>query len=146
MPLLKTFGIWFLLGTGLLFSGLLSIEALRELRANPSIENAPFVLGVCAIAGGIFVGLVALAIRRLGEAPASSVVLGGEALVEYAARLGVSLKHVYDSNGSLLESELQRRVLDAEKSVRERRGYCVAIGAAVVAALSAVAAWIVHLK
>lgn len=147
MPLAKTFGIWFLLGAGLLLSGFFCVEAIREYRTESATDNFFLLVSVFVIAGGIFVGLLAIAFRRLAEPLAlSGGFLRGEALVEYAVRVGVSLKHVYDSNGSLLEPELQRRVLEAEKALRERKGYVVAVGAAVISGLSALAAWIVHLK
>ncbi|MCL5801412.1 MAG: hypothetical protein M1283_02615 [Gammaproteobacteria bacterium] len=146
MALLKTFGVWFLLGVGLLFSGFFAVEAIREYRSSSQSDDFILLVSMFTVAGGIFVGLTAVALRRLAEPPLTSAVLGGQPLMEHAARLGVSLKHVHDSNGNLLEPELQRRVLDAEKSLRERRGYVLAVGAAVVSALSAVAAWLVHLK
>jgi len=146
MVVLKTFGIWFLLGAGLLFSGFFAVEAIREYRSRSQSDDFILLVSMFTVAGGIFVGLTAVVLRRLTEPPLTSAVLGGQPLTEYAARLGVSLKHVYDSNGNLLEPELQRRILDAEKSLRERRGYVLAVGAAVVSALSAVAAWLVHLK
>jgi len=147
MALAKTFGIWFLLGAGLLLSGFLCVEAIREYRTESAPEISLLLLSVFVVAGGIFAGLLAIAIRRLIEPLGmSGAFLRGQALMEYAARLGVSLKHVNDANGNLLEPELQRRVLEAEKALRERRGYVVAVGAAVVSGLSALAAWIVHLK
>ncbi|CAH1091330.1 hypothetical protein NTG1052_860021 [Candidatus Nitrotoga sp. 1052] len=66
--------------------------------------------------------------------------------MENAALLGVSLTHIHDSNGNLLEPYLQGRVLDAEKSLRERRGYVLAVWAVVVSSLRTVAAWLAHLK
>lgn len=147
MSLAKTFGIWFLLGAGLLLSGFFCVWAIRNYRTESASETFLLLLSVFVIAGGVFAGLLAIAIRRLTEPfTISGVFLRGEALMEHAARLGVSLKHVHDSNGSLLEPELQRRVLEAEKAFRERKGYVVAIGAAVISGLSALAAWMVHLK
>ena len=146
MALLKTFGIWFLLGFGLLLSGFFAIEAIREYRSSSTSNDFLLLVSMFVVAGGIFMGLMAVAIRRLAEPPLTSAVLGGQPLMEHAARLGVSLKHVHDSNGNLLEPELQRRVLEAEKSLRERRGYVLAVGAAVVSALSALVAWLGHLK
>ncbi len=142
MAVLKTFGVWFLLGTGLFLSGFFAIEAFREYRTDSKSEDFVLLMSVFVVAGGTFVGLAAVAIRRITAPHPSSPLLTGQSLMEYAASLGVSLKHIHDSNGSLQEPEVQRRVLEAEKSMRERRGLALAIGAAVVAAVSAVAAWL----
>ena len=147
MTQLKTFGIWFLLGAGLLVSGLVAVSVLREFRGNAELSETLILLAVFAISGGGFAGIVALAIRRVVEPNGSlGAALHGEALQLHAARLGVSLQHTHDDNGHLLESELQRRVFEMEKAFRERRGFVVAVGAAVVSAFSALAAWLVHLK
>lgn len=142
--MLKTFVVWFFLGAGLLFSGFWCIVAMQEIAgSNPGIAIAVFVVG-----GGIFTGLLAIAISRLSQPHVlpSGVVLQGEALLEHASRLGISLKHLYDSNGNLQEPDLQRRVLDVEKAIRERWFLAVAVGAAVFSGLSALAAWLAHLK
>ncbi len=147
MPQLKTFGAWFLLGAGLLISGSFAVVALRELRGNDEVRDFFILVAVLAISGGIFTGIVALAVQRIVEPlPLSGAALRGEALMLHATRLGVSLQHIHDSNGHLLEVELQRRVLEMEKALRERRGYVVAVGAAVISAFGALAAWLVHLK
>lgn len=147
MTQLKTFGIWFLLGAGLLISGTIAVVGLREFRGNAEVGEFFILLAVLAISGGIFAGIVALSVRRIIEPIAfSGAALHGEALILHAARLGVSLQHTHDSNGHLLEVELQRRVLEMEKALRERRGYVVAVSAAVISAFGALAAWLVHLK
>ena len=144
---LKTFGVWFLVGAGLLISGSFAVVSLREFRANAEVGDFFILVAVLAISGGIFTGIVALAVRRIIEPlPWSSAALHGEALMLHATHLGVSLQHVHDSNGHLLEVELQRRVLEMEKALRERRGYAVAVSAAVISAFGALAAWLVHLK
>ena len=147
MEALKTFGRWFLLVAGLLLSALACVEALRELRGGPKTDELFLLITVFTVSGGIVGGLIALVIRRLilSAFPRGKLLLGQE-LLECANRLGVSLKHTHDGDSNLLEPDLQRRVLEAEKAIRERRGYVVAVGSAVVAALSAIAAWYVHLK
>lgn len=146
--MLKTFGVWFLLGAGLLFTSLFSIVAMRELVTGSKPDNFLLLLIVFVVAGGVFTGLLALAILRLVQPNVLGLgsVLRGEELMEYASRLGVSMKHLHDSNANLLEPELQHRVLEVERALRERRLYLVAIGAAVFSFFSAIAAWMVHLK
>ena len=147
MTQLKTFGVWFLLGAGLLIFGSIAVVALREFRGNAEVGDFFVLLAVLAISGGIFTGIVAFAVRMIIEPlPLSAAALHGEALILHATRLGVSLQHIHDSNGHLLEVELQRRVLEMEKAFRERRGYVLAVSAAVISAFGAIAAWLVHLK
>lgn len=147
MTQLKTFGIWFLLGAGLLITGTIAVVALREFRGNAEVGEFFLLLAVLAISGGLFAGIVALALRRIIEPIAfSGAAFHGEALILHASGLGVSLQHTHDSNGHLLELELQRRVLEMEKAYRESRGYAVAVSAAVISAFGALAAWLVHLK
>lgn len=145
MQTLRSFAVWFGLGAGLLTSGLFAQEAIREIRGGSNTDFL-WLVGFLAVSGGFFSGLLALGVKRLAAPPAGSAVPRGEVLIERANELGVSLKHLYDSNGNLLEPELQRRVLEAEKSMRERRGYIVAVAAALIAGVSAVAAWITHIK
>ena len=148
MAMLKTFGVWFLLGAGLLLTGLFCISAMQELLSGSKPDDFLIMLVVFVVAGGAFTGLLALAILRIGQPNALGFgsVLRGEALMEYANRLGVSMKHLHDSDANLLEPELQHRVLEVERTLRERRLYLVAIGAAVFSFFSALAAWMVHLK
>lgn len=147
MAQLKTFGIWFLLGAGLLITGTIAVVALREFRGNSEVSEFFLLLAVLAVSGGLFTGIVALAVRRIIEPIAfSGAALRGEALLLHAASLGIPLQHTHDSNGHLLEVELQRRALEMEKALRERRGYAVAVSAAVISAFGALAAWLVHLK
>lgn len=147
MTILKTFGVWFLLGAGLLLTGLLCISAMREIVTGGKADDFFLLLIVFVVAGGAFTGLLALAILRIGQPNALGFgnILRGEALKEYANRLGVSMKHLHDSDANLLEPELQHRVLEVERTLRERRLYLVAIGAAVFSFFSALAAWMVHL-
>src|SRR6266542_6360727 len=134
MGTLKAFGTWFALVGGLLLSGLACVEALRELRGDPKGDDLLLLIGVFTVAGGIAGGIIALMIRRVVLAAfPESKLLRGQELLEYADRLGVSLKHTHDGDANLLEADLQRRVLDAEKAIRERRGYAVAVSSAVVA-------------
>jgi len=65
MPELKTFGAWFLLGAGLLISGSFAVVALRELRGNDEVRDFFILVAVLAISGGIFTGIVALAVQRI---------------------------------------------------------------------------------
>ena len=144
--MLKTFAVWFGLGVGLVTSGFVTVDVVREVRGSSSADFL-LALGILVVSGGLFSGFLALAVRRIIEPGSSgSAVLRGDALLNRANQLGVSLKHIHDSNGGLLEPELQRRVLDAEKAIRERRGYVVAVTAAVIAGVSAIAAWMSHIK
>ncbi len=148
MSALKTFWVWFLVGAGLLISGSFAVVALREFIGTEGDDYIFMVLlSILAISGGVFTGILALAVRRIIEPlPVAGAALHGEELMLHAARLGVSRQHIHDSNGHLLEVELQRRVLEMEKAIRERRGYVVAVSAAVISAFGALAAWVVHLK
>lgn len=147
MQNLKTFGVWSLVGAGLIISGSFSVVVLREFRGNTQVVDFFILLAMLAVSGGIFTGISAFAIRRLVEpVTVSNAALHGEALILYATQLGVSLQHSHDSDGHLLEVELQRRVLEMEKALRERRGYVVAVSAAVISAFAAVVSWLVHLK
>ena len=145
MRQLKTFAFWFGVGAGLIISGLFAVAAFRELKWDGEVGEFLILLALLAIFGGIFTGIFAQAIRRLIEPlPFINAALRREALMVYATQLGVSLQHIHDSNGHLLEVELQRRVLEMEKALRERRGYVVAVSAAVVSAVGACAAWLFH--
>jgi cytoskeletal protein RodZ len=68
-------------------------------------------------------------------------LLKGEELKRHAEELGVSMSQLYDTKGHMDEPELQRRVLEAERSVREGRLWWIALISAVIALLSAAAAW-----
>ena len=68
-------------------------------------------------------------------------LLQGKALISRAQKLGVSMAELYDTQGVLSEPELQRRVTEAERSLRESRLWVIAIIAAVASAISAIAAW-----
>jgi hypothetical protein len=68
----------------------------------------------------------------------------GQALEDRARDLGVSLHETIDSSGGhavLREPELQRRVLEAERSLREHRLWWLALVSAVASAISAAGAW-----
>lgn len=69
-------------------------------------------------------------------------------LEKRAEELGVSSHELYGSRSegrggptTLDEPELQRRVMEAERSIREGRLWMVALVSAIAAAISAVAAW-----
>ncbi|WP_239292622.1 hypothetical protein [Candidatus Nitrotoga sp. 1052] len=55
MALVKTFGLWFLLGVWLLFSGLFAVAAIREYRSSPQSDESILLVSVFTVAGGIFV-------------------------------------------------------------------------------------------
>ena len=66
--------------------------------------------------------------------------------LRYAKRLGVSLRKVYDTEGNLLEEELNPRILEHERARREQRLWVVALLSAVASVASALGAWtaVVH--
>jgi hypothetical protein len=59
----------------------------------------------------------------------------------YAKRLGVSLRKVYDTDGHLLDEELNSRILEHERANREAGLWRIALLSAIASALSAGAAW-----
>ncbi|GBE39130.1 hypothetical protein BMS3Bbin08_01749 [bacterium BMS3Bbin08] len=68
-------------------------------------------------------------------------LLSGKKLEERANELGVSLHEVYTGRGHLVEPELQRRVMEVERSQREARLWLIALISAIASVLSAAAAW-----
>jgi len=68
-------------------------------------------------------------------------ILLGKELESRAKELGVSLDHLYSEAG-INEPELQRRVLEAERSLRENRLWIIAFISAIASVVSAIAAWI----
>lgn len=68
-------------------------------------------------------------------------LLKGDELTARAEELGVSLSQLYDSKGHINEPELQRRVAEAERSIRESKLWVVAVIAAMAAVISALGAW-----
>ncbi|HTN93972.1 MAG TPA: hypothetical protein VMJ33_05285, partial [Gallionella sp.] len=67
MAMLKTFGVWFFFGAGLLLTGLFCISAMQELLNGSKADDFLFMLVVFVVAGGAFSGLLALAILRIGQ-------------------------------------------------------------------------------
>ena len=66
----------------------------------------------------------------------------GKDLMSRAEALGVSTQHLQDARyGAVDEPELQRRVLEAERHIRDSRLWWVAVLSAAVALVSALAAW-----
>ena len=66
----------------------------------------------------------------------------GKELISRANTLGVSTQHLEDPRyGAIDEPELQRRVLEAERHLRDARLWWVALLSAAVAVVSACAAW-----
>lgn len=53
----------------------------------------------------------------------------------------MSSQELYDTQGHMSEPELQRRVLDAERSLREARLWIIALVSAIASVVSAIAAW-----
>lgn len=68
-------------------------------------------------------------------------LLRGVELKQYTQELGVSLSQLYDTHGNIDEPELQRRVQEAERSLRENALWFVAVISAVASMISALAAW-----
>ncbi|MDZ4178401.1 MAG: hypothetical protein U1E29_04090 [Coriobacteriia bacterium] len=70
-------------------------------------------------------------------------MLQGTDLTNRARELGVSLNYLVNpESGVTNEAELQRRVLEAERSARESRLWVVALVSAVASVISAAAAWV----
>lgn len=69
-------------------------------------------------------------------------LLRGAELEARAEELGVSMHETIDGrHGVLKEPELQRRVMEAERSTRENRLWLVALVSAIASAVSAAGAW-----
>ena len=68
-------------------------------------------------------------------------VLQGKDLEERAREIGVSLDDLY-SGAVINEPELQRRVIEAERSLRESRLWLIALISAIASVVSAIAAWV----
>jgi hypothetical protein len=59
----------------------------------------------------------------------------------YARQLGVSISELGSSSGIESEPELDRRILEKERSIREQRLWWIALISALASVLSALAAW-----
>lgn len=82
-----------------------------------------------------------LAALKLMNIPKKQQLLKGDELKARAEELGVSLSQLYDTKGHINEPELQRRVVEAERSIRESKLWVVAVVAAAAAVISALGAW-----
>jgi len=70
----------------------------------------------------------------------------GRELIEEAKRLGVSLEHTKNRDGSLREGALQARVREAKRARRESALWLIAFISAIASLFSAIAAWIAALR
>ena len=61
--------------------------------------------------------------------------------LEYAKNLGVSLNELYSESGILSEPELDRRIIEVERTQRESRLWIIAVISAIASVVSALAAW-----
>ena len=68
-------------------------------------------------------------------------LLSGDELKKRAEELGVSFQELWDTNGIMSEPELQRRVMEAERSLRESKMWLIAVISAIASIVSALAAW-----
>lgn len=68
-------------------------------------------------------------------------LLQGKDLRKRASELGVSSLELSDTKGNISEPELQRRVIEAERSLREHRLWIIALSSAIASIISAIAAW-----
>lgn len=68
-------------------------------------------------------------------------LLRGVELRQYAQELGVSLSQLYDGHGNIDEPKLQRRVQEAERSLRANALWIFAVISVVISMISALAAW-----
>jgi len=64
LAMFKTFGVWFFLGAGLLFFGIVCVALMREFATNSKAEDIWLFLAIIAVAGGSVIGLLAIAISR----------------------------------------------------------------------------------
>ena len=67
--------------------------------------------------------------------------LQGEELKARAFELGVSMQELWDTQGHMSEPELQRRVSEAERSLRESNLWVIAVISSIASVVSAIAAW-----
>ena len=67
-------------------------------------------------------------------------ILQGKELENRAEELGVSFDRLYSEAG-INEPELQKRVLEAERSLRESRLWQIALTSSIASVVSAIAAW-----
>ena len=79
-------------------------------------------------------------------------LLQGEQLVERAKQLGVDIQgeHLYQSSSGrekvASDYELQRRIIETERSIRESKLWLIALISAVASVISAIVALVVVLK
>ena len=69
------------------------------------------------------------------------ILLSGDKLKARALELGVSTTKDKAAHDNVSDAELQRRVLEAERSIRENRLWIVALLSALASIISAIAAW-----
>jgi hypothetical protein len=67
--------------------------------------------------------------------------LSGEPLVERARKTKVYIEDVLQGYAGLVEPEIRRRIVGAERSGREHRLWIVALVSAAASAISALGAW-----
>lgn len=64
-------------------------------------------------------------------------------LRKLAQKLGVSLHHIFETQKGLTDiPELQSRIINAQRSIREGRLWWIALISAIASMLSALAVWI----
>jgi hypothetical protein len=64
LAMFKTFGVWFFVVAGLLFFGIVCVALMGEFAMNSKAEDIWLFLAIIAVAGGSFIGLLAIAISR----------------------------------------------------------------------------------
>ena len=70
----------------------------------------------------------------------------GDVLLKRAKELGVSDQELFDTKGHYSEPELQIRVIEAERSIRENKLWIIALISAIASLFSAIAAWLAVLS
>ena len=67
-------------------------------------------------------------------------------LRKLAIELGVSLHRISNTQGLTNIPELQKRIINAHRSIREGRLWLIALISAIASVLSALAAWVAVMK
>lgn len=73
-------------------------------------------------------------------------LLIGNELIARATKLGVSTTNDTTVRNVVPEAELQRRVIEAERAIRDKRLWIVALFSALASIVSAIAAWTAVLR
>lgn len=73
-------------------------------------------------------------------------LLTGDKLMARATELGVSTTKDITPRSNVSDAELQRRVIEAERAIRENRLWKIALLSALASLVSAIASWMAVLR